>query len=246
MKYTTTTLSLLITLALASAPTDPQRILPPNWSFTLSSFFGPGCPDTSKNTSSSSTIRTTRPTHGTNTIDFSEIYYWFIAYPWLRVDLASGPRHTWCEATVSYKEFADTEGKAEAERYRLRVHKNGTKGLLTYRLDEGVRVYWDFAYYEGRAFGGGRYGVADTIDLTGPLQSGPHAQEHYSNISYPPQLIPQKKCGSGLFTFRTELWVVGEKGQVGVVESEYEDSVELGRQYYGTQQGFSYDLEKCE
>lgn len=29
------------------------------------------------------------------------------------------------------------------------MHKNGTKGLLTYRLDEGVRVYWDFAYYEG-------------------------------------------------------------------------------------------------
>lgn len=37
----------------------------------------------------------------------------------------------------------------EAEEYKLRVHKNGTKGLLTYRLDEGVRVYWDFAYYEG-------------------------------------------------------------------------------------------------
>lgn len=78
------------------------------------------------------------------------------------------------------------------------------------------------------------------------MQSGPHAQEHYSNISYPPQLIPQQKCGSGLFTFRTELWVMGEMGQTGVVESEYEDSVELGRQYYGTQQGFSYDWEKCD
>ncbi|EMD63583.1 hypothetical protein COCSADRAFT_37358 [Bipolaris sorokiniana ND90Pr] len=72
MKYTTPALPLLtvlttaLALALASAPTDPQRILPPNWSFTISSLLGPGCPDTGKNTS---LIRTTRPTHGTNTID---------------------------------------------------------------------------------------------------------------------------------------------------------------------------------
>ncbi|EMD92768.1 hypothetical protein COCC4DRAFT_139912 [Bipolaris maydis ATCC 48331] len=239
MKYTTAALSLLA-LSFPSLCT-PQRILPPNWSFTLSSFFGPGCPDTGK---TNPLIRTTRPTHGTNTVDGSEIYYWFIAYPWLRVDLAAGPRHTWCEATVAYKEYAGTTGRVEADKYRLRLHKNGTKGLLTYKLDEGVRVYWDFAYYEGE--GAGRKEVADTIDLTGPMQSGPHAQEHYSNISYPPQLIPQQKCGSGLFTFRTELWVMGEMGQTGVVESEYEDSVELGRQYYGTQQGFSYDWEKCD
>ncbi|KAH7558857.1 hypothetical protein BM1_04994 [Bipolaris maydis] len=148
MKYTTAALSLLA-LSFPSLCT-PQRILPPNWSFTLSSFFGPGCPDTGK---TNPLIRTTRPTHGTNTVDGSEIYYWFIAYPWLRVDLAAGPRHTWCEATVAYKEYAGTTGRVEADKYRLRLHKNGTKGLLTYKLDEGVRVYWDFAYYEGEGAG---------------------------------------------------------------------------------------------
>ena len=138
---------LTITLAL---PDPPLRTLPPNWSFTLSSLRGPGCPDSGKNTTQS---HNTRPTFGSNTADGSEIYYWFIAYPWLRVDLQAGPRHTWCEATLAYTEYADVDGKQEGEAYRLRLHKNGTKGIMTYRLDEGVQVYWDFAYYVGEGSG---------------------------------------------------------------------------------------------
>lgn len=71
----------------------------------------------------------------------------------MRVDLQAGPRHTWCEATLSYKEYKDVEKTAEAEKYKLTLHKNGTKGIMTYELDEGVKVYWDFAYYVGEGSG---------------------------------------------------------------------------------------------
>ncbi|CAG5178744.1 uncharacterized protein ALTATR162_LOCUS8854 [Alternaria atra] len=240
MRYTTTALA-LVGLTTTLAQPNPLRILPPNWSFTISSIRGPGCPDSGKNGTFS---RTTRPTFGSNTVDGSEIYYWFIAYPWMRVDLENGPRHTWCETTLSYKEYKDVDMIAEAEDYKLRLHKNGTKGIMTYELDEGVQVYWDFAYYVGE--GSGRTEVADTIALTGPASSGQYAQEYYSNISYPPELIPQSNCGSGTFTFRTEMWVEGKEGQQGVVDSEHSYSEELGNQYYGAQQGFSYDWQKCE
>jgi hypothetical protein len=53
----------------------------------------------------------------------------------MRVDLQAGPRHTWCEATLSYKEYKDVNKTAEAEKYKLRLHKNGTKGIMTYELD---------------------------------------------------------------------------------------------------------------
>lgn len=162
MKYTTTALALagLTTtlLALPSPSPSPLRILPPNWSFTITSLLGPGCPDLGKNGTVS---RTTRPTFGSNTVDGSEIYYWFIAYPWLRVNLATGPRHTWCETTLAYTEYADVEKKERGEAYRLRLHKNGTRGIATYQLDEGVKAYWDFAYYIGE--GSARQEVCDIL-----------------------------------------------------------------------------------
>jgi len=73
-----------------------------------------------------------------------------------------------------------------------------------------------------------------------------YQKELTSNISYPPALVPLSKCGSGTFTFLSELWVFGDKDKRGVVESEKSVSEELGTQYYGAQQGFSYDWEKCE
>jgi len=42
------------------------------------------------------------------------------------------------------------------------------------------------------------------------------------------------------------MWVQGEQGKRGVLDSEKTTSEELGVQYYGAQQGFSYDWEKCE
>ncbi|EDU43873.1 hypothetical protein PtrSN002B_001535 [Pyrenophora tritici-repentis] len=232
--------SVLIPL-LTTSTTLAARTLPPSWSFTITSLLGPGCPDTDKTPSPGGTV--TRPTFGSNTVDGTEIYYWFIAYPWMRVDLQQGPRHTWCEATLAYKEYSDAGNTVEGEAYRLRLHKNGTRGLATYELEEGVMSYWDFAYYEGE--GRGKKEIADTITLNGPTQSGQYAQPLYSNISYPPEFIPQSKCGSSTFTFRTEMFVQGEAGKKGVLDSEKTTSEELGVQYYGAQQGFSYDWEKC-
>jgi hypothetical protein len=42
------------------------------------------------------------------------------------------------------------------------------------------------------------------------------------------------------------MWVEGKDGQKGVLDSEHSYSEELGNQYYGAQQGFSYDWEQCE
>ncbi|KAF1935235.1 hypothetical protein EJ02DRAFT_416116 [Clathrospora elynae] len=231
-------LGLTTAIALPASSDDSGRTLPPNWSFGISALSGPGCPDQGKE---SSAVRTTRLTFGKNTVDASEIYYWFIAYPWMRVDLAQGHDHTWCQVTIAYKEFADTNKKVEGGDYKLRLHKNGTRGIVTYGLEEGVKSYWDFAYQvsDGKE-------LTDTIEIDGPTASGQYAQELSSNNTGITKPIPLSKCGSGEFTFRTELWAFGKKGQKGIVASEYSTTEQDGTQYYGAQQGFNHDWEKCE
>jgi hypothetical protein len=148
MKYATALglIGITTAIALPASLDGTVRTLPTNWAFEISSLRGPGCPDSGKD--DSGPARTTRLTYGQNTVDGSEIYYWFIAYPWLRVDLAQGHDHTWCEATIAYKEFEDIEGKVEGDKYKLRLHKNGTKGIMTYDLEEGVTSSWNFAYQQ--------------------------------------------------------------------------------------------------
>ncbi|KAF1834878.1 hypothetical protein BDW02DRAFT_588534 [Decorospora gaudefroyi] len=241
MKYAAAILGLIgLSTAVALPADDPERILPPNWTFEIEHLKGPGCPDQGNEGSDG---RITRPTYGSNTVDGSEIYYWFIAYPWMRVDLAEGPSHTWCEATIKYTEYKDTEKTEEGEDYRLRLHKNGTRGIMTYDLDAGCRCTGTLPTRLPTT----KMYIVDTITLTGPLQSPQqHSKEHSSDVSYPPELIPQPECGSGTFSFHTELWVKGGEGQTGIVASETVYSKDtVGVQYYGTQQGFSYDWEKC-
>jgi hypothetical protein len=136
-----TTLLLGPLIAALPSPTV-DRILPLNWKYTISSLRGPGCPDLGADPE---VQRTTRLTYGQNTMDGSEIYYWFIAYPHLRVDLAS-TTHSWCETELQYNEYKDLEGKEESDEYRLRVHKNGTRVIATYELDEGVSAKFRFEY----------------------------------------------------------------------------------------------------
>lgn len=128
MKSTLATSFCFLGLALAlPAPSaqsdDPGRVLPSNWKFEITSLKGPGCPDFNKPPSDD---RTTRLTYGQNTMDGSEIYYWFVAYPYLRVELGKTDS-TWCETELQYTELKTIEDKPEAADYRLRLHKNGTK-----------------------------------------------------------------------------------------------------------------------
>jgi hypothetical protein len=53
------------------------------------------------------------------------------------------------------------------------------------------------------------------------------------------------KCGKGTIKFRTDLWIEGDKGKKGFVASEHRKDEAGVEQYYGVQQGFSYDWEKC-
>lgn len=143
-------LGLTIAIALPAPNADPiVRILPPNWAYNITSLHGPGCPDFA---TPSNDAYNTRLTFGQNTLDGSEIYYWHIAYPSLRASLGS-VEHTWCETELSYTEFADVEKTKKGEYYRLRLHKNGTKVIANYDLEEGVKATWEVTYETGRASG---------------------------------------------------------------------------------------------
>jgi hypothetical protein len=121
-------LSLLgLACARPAATDDPVRVLPPNWKYEITGLKGPGCSDFGKPDYDEVTHeRHTRLTFGENTMDGSEIYYWFIAMPELRVELGA-TESTWCEAQLKYTEYKDTNLKVEGQDYRLRLHKNGTK-----------------------------------------------------------------------------------------------------------------------
>jgi len=217
------------------APAEVIRTLPLGWNFTIASLKGPGCPDFGVD---DSYVRTTRLTYGRNTMDGSEIYYWYVAYPHLRVNLGE-EEHSWCETTIKYKELAKWDNtEVEASDYLFRLHKAGTAAIATYGLDDGVKATLKFSYKVGDD------GFTDSISYNGPLESGRYEQESLS--ATPKDFYPLPKCGSGTFTFRTDLTISGDEGKKGFVASEHYTNATLGEQYYGLQQGFSYDWQKCK
>lgn len=130
------------TFALPTASDPPLRILPNFWNYNLTSFRGPGCPTKSDGPYE------TRTTFGANTVDGSEIYYWYVAYPYMRasVDADNKEASVWCETTLKYTELDSTGTKPQAD-YRLRLHKNGTSMIADTNLEEGVTAKWTFTYY---------------------------------------------------------------------------------------------------
>jgi hypothetical protein len=139
--------SLATAVAIPSPDADPiVRVLPSSWNFTITSLRGPGCPDFSQQDPKT---YNTRLTYGMNTMDGSEIYYWHAAYPHLRASLAD-KEHSWCETELSYTEFADVKQTKKEEFYRLRLHKNGTRVLGTYDLEEGVKATYEITYATAR------------------------------------------------------------------------------------------------
>lgn len=123
----------------------PVRILPYSWLWNITALSGPGCPDFGADYRKSFV---TRSNHGANTVDGSEIYYWFFAYPHLRASVGPGTPQAsiWCETTLSYTEYAKG-GLAEAAEYRAKLHKNGTAVTAQYNLEEGVTAQWKSTYY---------------------------------------------------------------------------------------------------
>lgn len=143
-------LSLLSLASAAALPTAsdtpapaPVRILPPNWSFEIVSLKGPGCPDAKD--IGRDDIYNTRLTYGSNTVDGSEIYYWFVAYPYLRAELGVTNK-TWCETELQYNEFKDVQNKKKGDDYQFRLHKNGTQVIATYALDSYTKGTFSLTY----------------------------------------------------------------------------------------------------
>ncbi|KAI1814684.1 hypothetical protein GGS20DRAFT_398896 [Poronia punctata] len=226
-----TSLSLLGLASARPAPADtPVRTLPPLWGFEITSLEGPGCPDKPN----SSEIGT-RLTFGSNTVDGSEIYYWFLAYPSLNVELGK-TESVWCETELKYTEYKDIDKEEEGEDYRLRLHKNGTAVISTYELDDDVKATFSFTYLDAD--------VTDTYVLNGPAATsdGYGAEGYLVGPEGPP--YKESKCGAATLKFRTELTVEGS-GKKGVVASEIVTDDDGEERYYGTQLGFSYDWEEC-
>ena len=129
------------------APVSPSvdRVLPPTWQFTILNQKGPGCEPKEG--------RRSEVTYGSNTMDGSEIYHWYIAYPCMSGAVGPGvddsKTHTWCETTLSYTEWSDNQGMIPASNYRLRLNKNGTHMFARYDLEEDVTVKWKFQYFLG-------------------------------------------------------------------------------------------------
>jgi hypothetical protein len=215
---------------------NPVRILPYSWKWEIAALEGPGCPDFG----ATEPPRITRPTFGSNTVDGSEIYYWHFAYPHIRlsVDAGNPEASIWCETTLKYTELLQGGEPALNAEYLLKLHKNGTRMLATYELDEGVEAKWTFTYDTD-----GANKIVDNITVAGPREAG-----NYEDQSTPaPELVqwPLPACGSGTIKYRTELTLSATKeGAKGTVDSEsHEENGE--EQYYGVQQGVSYDWEKC-
>jgi hypothetical protein len=247
----------LVSLAAAMPTGESLRVLPANWQYKITSLRGPGCPEFGKDPGAGST---TRLTYGQNTVDGSEIYYWFIAYPHLHVDLADNVR-SWCETELSYEEFSNAAQTTKSADYRLRLHKNGTRVIATYDLEKGVKATIKFTYEEGNdktvraIFNSGmpshanakywhRTQITDVVTWNGPIASGQYQKEDSSPVGKE-QIYKLPKCGAGKIKFRTELSITSKASSKGFVASEHSKDVAGVEQYYGIQQGFSYDWEKC-
>lgn len=87
--------------------------------------------------------------------------------------------------------------------------------------------------------------ATDSVVWKGPLASGKYQQYDTSPVTLPPSLQPFPKCGSGTFKFRTDLYISGKEGKKGFVASELVTNAAGKEEYYGTQQGFSYDWQHC-
>ncbi|KAF2734838.1 hypothetical protein EJ04DRAFT_602189 [Polyplosphaeria fusca] len=228
---------------------DPSvRILPGSWRWDLVEWNGPGCPDEGSNAT-----YITRPGFGSNTVDGSEIYYWHFAYPHLKASIghagdSDDTASTWCETTLKYTELQPLSLTETDDKYRLRLHKNGTEVIAMYTLDEGVTADWKFTYYyENAPKVCTSCAVVDKISAKGPLKTGSEIAQDL-NLQSPagPGPFPAEECGTSTFKYRIDLALsstkAGAKGKVSSLEVTESGKPAL----YGVQPGVSYDFEKCD
>ncbi|RDL37293.1 uncharacterized protein BP5553_04726 [Venustampulla echinocandica] len=222
---------------------DPVRILPYRWQWEMLKFHGPGCPDFGSNASYA-----TRPTYGQNTMDGSEIYLWYFAYPGIKAKIGPGvdesETYTWCHTELKYTENDNTYNQEPTANYRLRAHKNGTSIMANYQLDKGVTAEWKFTYYPEDADE-----VVDEIVIHGPLNNRNSSTLSWftenSPKPYPKWNLPS--CGGGTIRYKTELTITSKTSEgKGTVNSDITDAQSGGTREYGVQQGVSYDWEHCK
>jgi hypothetical protein len=77
------------------------------------------------------------------------------------------------------------------------------------------------------------------------VSSGQYQTEDSSPVSTSDAPYELARCGKGTIRFRTDLWIEGDERKKGFVASEHRKDGQGVEQYYGVQQGFSYDWDKC-
>jgi len=138
---------------------ENTELCPENWQFDLTSFSGPGCPDSSPTYNRTGYYRTS-PDWGSHYVPGCALQWAWFSFPWLQGSIAQplgdvylgGEKRssTWCELKIKYREmkgtFAPHDVKKGEEQFHLVLHGNGSTVEAKYGLDEGVRASWRVTY----------------------------------------------------------------------------------------------------
>jgi hypothetical protein len=125
---------------------------PETWQFDLTSFHGPGCPDSSPTYNRTGYFSTSQDLGSPFSLDCETQWTWF-DLPWMHASIGMSETgagsKTWCEAKIKYTEMRGTYAPfpVKEPKWRLKMHKNGTTVETGYELDEGVRAIWSVQYY---------------------------------------------------------------------------------------------------
>ncbi|KAF2832297.1 hypothetical protein CC86DRAFT_401067 [Ophiobolus disseminans] len=214
----------------------PPEICPENWQFDLTSFSGPGCPDSSPtfNRTGTGYSRTT-PDWGSHYVPgCAQQWAWF-SFPWLQGYISqpsgdvylSGQRRnsTWCELRIKYREmkgtFAPHDVPKGQEEYKLVMHGNGTTVEANYGLDEGVKAVWKFTYLPvGTST---RPKIMDAIVINGPVwnDTKPARRLEWSPVNETTPRWTEPTCGPTILSIRIDLELKSENSNAkGAIESK--------------------------
>lgn len=130
-----------------------------DWTFTLQTWSGDGCPDFGETNATRPNYMQTRQSTGPFMPNTSVDTFWsYFAFPYMEAALPlNGPTrmtHVSCDLIVQYEQTTESGGslRDEEKTHILRLHKNGSLVEANYDLDEGVNAEWQVRYLDTEDF----------------------------------------------------------------------------------------------
>jgi hypothetical protein len=263
--FSVTTLASLRRVRRQDLPLNDQ--CPENWQFDLTSFHGPGCPDSSPTYNRTGYFSTSQA-GGSHFSPGCETQWMWFDLPWMHASLSAvetgEENKTWCEAKIKYTEMRGTFAPfpVKEPKWRLKMHKNGTTVETRYELGDGVKAVWTVQYSPTRTVEGPKvcsssrtlHGMltwtqfVDDIAVHGPLHkdTARTSRLDWSADSVPSPQWTAAECGTATFTMRVDLElkseVSGGKGQVSWKKMKWSEDRDAE---YGALVGISFDWEAC-